>query len=90
MPPRAIAAVMPALLTRQEPIISTAVHAATPRLAAPDARPASPTAIPIATVEMGEIITIEKEAAIKMHIRIGCSTVNELIPFPIMALTCAM
>lgn len=81
--PKAIAIVTPDLLTFQEFTTKTKVVAATPIAAAPAETPSSWIAIPIATVEIGEIIKKAKEQPIKIDINSGCKVVKLLINDPI-------
>ena len=56
--------------------------------AAPAPNPVIPIAIPIATVEIGEIINIENETLIKIHINNGCKVVKLFIISPITIVIC--
>src|SRR5699024_642929 len=79
IPPKAIASVIPDLFTFQELITRTIVVAATPKAAAPEAKPVKPIANPTPTVVIGEMIKKAKEQLINIVIKMGCSTVKVLI-----------
>ncbi len=81
--PSAMAIVTPGLLTLHEFTTKTIVVAATPIAAAPAETPFNWIAIPIATVEIGEMIKKAKEQPIKIDINRGCSVVKLLINVPI-------
>lgn len=78
--PKAIAIGTPDLLAFIVAQTSTAVVEATPIEAALADIPLRPIARPIATVEIGLTISIEKAIAIRIDIAIGCKVVKELIP----------
>src|SRR5574344_250050 len=83
--PKPIATGTPALFDFIVAHTKNAAAEATPIPAAAEDIPFSPIAKPIATVDIGLIIIIENDTAIKILINIGCKLVNELIPCPITA-----